>query len=657
MTLESTIGKEFFGKMETTFLNEKEGIRKAEEEMFTLLFVNVRHKELYTAFEEAIFSVIEDYRNEKGEIVTVEKQTWIKEPPKTLFFQIERVLYDKESQNLRKLHDQFDFPREFYIDPFLLENKEKSLLIRKEVTKLRQTKVRLLENLRKLENFNESSLSIGRILEETVAFLEMQSQQPMLGEGEEYSNPLIFDQIKTKLPKEDLSILKSLKHVAEAKVHYLKQEVQKLEAEIDKAYKAVRTRRPYQLQSILIHEGVADSGHYYSFGFDSEAGRWRKYNDINVTDEEEDEVLKLARGSGVTSAYYLVYTQGENAPEMAESGLPLRNYTISSDPAYGMDLYSNYVAKDTLAHIQADNNQLYHDIETHRAAGFLNKVIDTYTKRFESCNELSRKLKGPDQDKKKNSPPVLVNLPIYLKNVAQSDEDYKAAIIFATSREFGPKQESPVFDELLKNKLTNLSDFKRPKKTIHNAADEEKFTRGVLAATLITSVYKLIEGGDWEKAAVAMALLRHKFAKEGEAASSPEYFTWMSTAFSRVFVFKLLIEIERCGQSKDFERGLHLARVFAGFFSHVIPVLEEKSLLNNLMFWLLEISIAYPEELRPEMEQIANCIKDRKRMPEHEALIHKGFEVVCRLRRSSRPCWPPSTSRTRSSTSRGRRTR
>jgi ubiquitin carboxyl-terminal hydrolase 25/28 len=48
---ESTIGKEFIGKHETTFINNKENIRKVEEEMFTLLYVNVRNKELYTAFE------------------------------------------------------------------------------------------------------------------------------------------------------------------------------------------------------------------------------------------------------------------------------------------------------------------------------------------------------------------------------------------------------------------------------------------------------------------------------------------------------------------------------------------------------------------------------------------------------------------------------
>jgi hypothetical protein len=109
-----------------------------EEEMFTLLYVNVRNRELYSAFEEVIVSSIDDYRNEKGEIVSVEKQCWIKEAPRTLFFQIERVVFDKEKVSLRKIHDKFEFPREFHVDPFMEANKLQSLKIRSEVNKLRK---------------------------------------------------------------------------------------------------------------------------------------------------------------------------------------------------------------------------------------------------------------------------------------------------------------------------------------------------------------------------------------------------------------------------------------------------------------------------------------------------------------------------------------
>ena len=43
-----------------------------------MLFVNVKHKDLYKACEEVTVSRIDDYRNEKGEVIGVDKHTWIK---------------------------------------------------------------------------------------------------------------------------------------------------------------------------------------------------------------------------------------------------------------------------------------------------------------------------------------------------------------------------------------------------------------------------------------------------------------------------------------------------------------------------------------------------------------------------------------------------
>lgn len=49
---------------------------------------------------------------------------------------------------------------------------------------------------------------------------------------------------------------------------------------------------PYHLYSILVHEGSADSGHYYSYTYDIGSKTWRKYNDINISEEAEAQVMK-----------------------------------------------------------------------------------------------------------------------------------------------------------------------------------------------------------------------------------------------------------------------------------------------------------------------------------------------------------------------------
>lgn len=49
---------------------------------------------------------------------------------------------------------------------------------------------------------------------------------------------------------------------------------------------------------------------------------------------------------------------------------------------------------------------------------FATRVIDSYTKKFEICNEIFRKNKPVE--KKKNSPPLLINYPLYLKYIDEN---------------------------------------------------------------------------------------------------------------------------------------------------------------------------------------------------------------------------------------------
>lgn len=46
-----------------------------------------------------------------------------------------------------------------------------------------------------------------------------------------------------------------------------------------------------------MHDGVAESGHYYSYIFDFNKGIWRKFSDINVSEEpDENKILNEAYG-------------------------------------------------------------------------------------------------------------------------------------------------------------------------------------------------------------------------------------------------------------------------------------------------------------------------------------------------------------------------
>ena len=75
---------------------------------------------------------------------------------------------------------------------------------------------------------------------------------------------------------------------------------------------------PYHLHGVCIHDGTAESGHYYSYIRDWSQGVWRQYNDHRINVVEEQQVLEEAQGGGLTkSAYWLVYISEKEMREMS----------------------------------------------------------------------------------------------------------------------------------------------------------------------------------------------------------------------------------------------------------------------------------------------------------------------------------------------------
>ena len=52
--------------------------------------------------------------------------------------------------------------------------------------------------------------------------------------------------------------------------------------------------RPYYLHGILIHDGLAENGHYYTFIFDRNQNVWFQLNDHKVTIVDEATVMQEA---------------------------------------------------------------------------------------------------------------------------------------------------------------------------------------------------------------------------------------------------------------------------------------------------------------------------------------------------------------------------
>jgi len=108
--------------------------------------------------------------------------------------------------------------------------------------------------------------------------------------------------------------------------------------QIEKTYQHMN-KTPYYLHAILIHDGNASSGHYYAFIYDHHQKLWRKYNDIRVTEESEETVIKESvGGKGWASAYWLVYVNEATAKELSSLNInsfkPLEGAQVDLEHPY-----------------------------------------------------------------------------------------------------------------------------------------------------------------------------------------------------------------------------------------------------------------------------------------------------------------------------------
>lgn len=77
----------------------------------------------------------------------------------------------------------------------------------------------------------------------------------------------------------------------------------------------------YQLRGVVIHMGLAEAGHYYSYILDKNSGKWIEFNDANVDEFNSDNLSKEAFGSAEKllgeetgkqrNAYILLYERSQ----------------------------------------------------------------------------------------------------------------------------------------------------------------------------------------------------------------------------------------------------------------------------------------------------------------------------------------------------------
>ena len=179
-------------------------------------------------------------------------------------------------------------------------------------------------------------------------------------------------------------------------VSQMEQQVRDLESQIKAAFGIPEMQKmPYSLHSICVHDGNAMSGHYFTFIYDRFQKKWRKFNDIRVTDVTEEEVFKSSEGGDSwQTAYWLVYVEGTIASELDKTNINC--YQELADPFvlgnYKHHAYGSRVPAEVNTQIEKENQALAKEIDDQKNSKIVNELRALYGQRY---NEMKSEFSGP----------------------------------------------------------------------------------------------------------------------------------------------------------------------------------------------------------------------------------------------------------------------
>jgi hypothetical protein len=107
-----------------------------------------------------------------------------------------------------------------------------------------------------------------------------------------------------------------------------------------------------------VHDGHAESGHYYTFIYDHITNKWWRYNDFHVVEEEEEKVFLESLGEFQnSSAYCLVYA---NKNEIFN--LPENFKKISKNVTHHTQVYEKFLTSKQKTDVDQDNKKFEDEV-------------------------------------------------------------------------------------------------------------------------------------------------------------------------------------------------------------------------------------------------------------------------------------------------------
>lgn len=583
--------------------------------IFGQLNLDVNEKELYRAWDHAYHTLIEEYVTPKGHKTFAIQEIWPEKLPGILLFQIQRVRYDSNFLKNIKINSPFTFPQILYGDRFLLKNKSIYLKMREKLLRIKSEISRLEKELFSLENFENSGIDIREVLMQVSAFLDTQKYS-IIDSKKKRIDPNILDASESDVESTQ-NIVDYCGNCVEKYSEGLKRQILDLELELERLYNVPELKAyDYHLHSILVHEGGAESGHYYAYIHDSAQHIWRKYSDTMIKDVDFAEVMKNSiGGSGDSSAYCLIYIH-TSFLEDSGPGPELKSSNI-------LEKYSSYIPNHVRERLLRSNSDFFSEIEEFKSDIVAENIKKVYYGRFSQLVNW-----GSEQNSDKKI--ELINFPMFLRsNQYESISRWmllEQCMIEITGVSIEQARDDPAMGKSLRNKLCtssfgpkymNLSDFE--KKTLEE--NKARFLSKSLHAKLATFVMQQLTKEDYLTAFKGIMCQIEKindFKNEYQIVSIDS---------RKILAFRLTSLINELISKKNIEEALvwvrHLAFVITSIDNENSSIIKQvKSRLQH-SFKLIKKKFAsfYTKELQLELGNIIKNIENSVLSPSFDLSV------------------------------------
>lgn len=249
--------------------------------------------DFYLAIDNFMCDELSEWTTPEGLKTKAVKWRWLKRLPSILMFQQQRVGFIDNQQV--KLNYPLKFPKELWMDRYLLKNKNVVNERQDHVKEMRLNLKNIQEQLSNSKNYLNKGISKVELLSTVIQYLS------------DYSNENQNDDLTEKMNR---FFEERLEYEKESVINNEKTRDELLD-KISKSYDDLN-ENCYLLYAVWVHSGGVGSGHYWSYIRDIKSDIWIKFNDGEVSIVDEETVFEDSiGGKGNTSAYYMMYIKKE----------------------------------------------------------------------------------------------------------------------------------------------------------------------------------------------------------------------------------------------------------------------------------------------------------------------------------------------------------